>query len=60
MVGRKQELADLQSYYNSGRAEFVALYGRRRVGKTYLVNEFFNMHYDFYITGVIDAIRVSR
>ena len=55
MVGRKQELADLQSYYNSGRAEFVALYGRRRVGKTYLVNEFFNMHYDFYITGVIDG-----
>ena len=55
MVGRKNELTDMQSYYDSGRAEFVALYGRRRVGKTYLVNQFFNMHYDFFITGVIDG-----
>ena len=55
MIGRTQELADLKSYYDSGRAEFVALYGRRRVGKTYLVNEFFNLCYDFYITGVIDG-----
>lgn len=55
MVGRKQELADLRSYYESGKAEFVALYGRRRVGKTYLINEFFESRFAFYITGVIDG-----
>ena len=55
MVGRKQELADLRNYYESGKAEFVALYGRRRVGKTYLINEFFESRFAFYITGVIDG-----
>lgn len=48
-------MASLKSYYDSGRAEFVALYGRRRVGKTYLVNEFFGSHFAFSITGVIDG-----
>ena len=55
MVGRKAELAALKRYYESGKAEFVALYGRRRVGKTYLINEFFHSRYAFYITGVIDG-----
>ena len=55
MIGRTQELADLKSYYDSGRAEFVALYGRRRVGIPYLMNEVFILGYDFYITGVIDG-----
>ena len=55
MVGRKEELAALKRYYESGKAEFVALYGRRRVGKTYLINEFFHSRYAFYITGVIDG-----
>lgn len=39
MIGRKKELLVLESLYNSGKAEFVAIYGRRRVGKTYLVDE---------------------
>lgn len=55
MVGRKEELAALKRYYESGKAEFVALYGRRRVGKTYLINEFFHSRYAFYITGVMDG-----
>ena len=38
-IGRKQELAEFNRLYNSGNAEFVAVYGRRRVGKTYLINE---------------------
>lgn len=55
MIGRKQEIADLERYYNSGKAEFIAVYGRRRVGKTFLVNEFFHSDFAFYITGVIDG-----
>jgi hypothetical protein len=39
IIGRKQEIAELNRYCHSGKAEFVAVYGRRRVGKTFLVNE---------------------
>ena len=39
IIGRKQEIEELNRYCNSGKAEFVAVYGRRRVGKTFLVNE---------------------
>src|SRR3972149_9882278 len=41
IVGRKYEQLKLDKAYNSKRAEFIAVYGRRRVGKTYLVREFF-------------------
>ena len=34
LVGRQQEQQELRDLYVSGRAEFVAVYGRRRVGKT--------------------------
>ncbi len=39
--GREKEKKLLKELYESGRAEFLAIYGRRRVGKTYLINEFF-------------------
>ena len=41
MIGRKQELKDLNRLYERKHAELVAIYGRRRVGKTYLVDEAF-------------------
>ena len=39
MIGRSQEMKQLEELYSNGRAEFIAVYGRRRVGKTYLVDE---------------------
>lgn len=36
IVGRQREIALLQEIYESPRAEFVAVYGRRRIGKTIL------------------------
>lgn len=39
MVGRKRETEELNRLYNSNKAELVAIYGRRRIGKTYLVDE---------------------
>lgn len=39
--GREQEKKQLQELYDSDKAEFIAIYGRRRVGKTYLVSQFF-------------------
>ena len=39
IVGREAETEELLDLYINGRAEFVAVYGRRRVGKTFLVDE---------------------
>lgn len=39
IIGREKEIRELHGLYNSGNAEFVAIYGRRRVGKTFLVDE---------------------
>lgn len=52
IIGRKQEIAELNRAYESGRAEFVAVYGRRRVGKTFLINEVFHNHMTFHHTGL--------
>ncbi len=54
-VGRASELKLLHDIYNSGRPEFIAVYGRRRVGKTYLIQQFFNNDFSFSATGVIDG-----
>ena len=51
-IGREAEVANLQKYYESKESEFVVIYGRRRVGKTFLVKEFFDDKYDFKITGL--------
>ena len=37
LIGREQEIEALNKYYHSGRSEFIAVYGRRRVGKTFLI-----------------------
>ena len=52
MIGRKKEQSELEDLYESGKAELVAVYGRRRVGKTYLVNEFFRGEFAFKHTGL--------
>ena len=39
IVGRKEEIAELDKLYYSDRPEFVAIYGRRRVGKTFLIKQ---------------------
>jgi len=47
LIGRKKEKEELLNLYLSERSEFVTVYGRRRVGKTFLVNNlFFNDYYD--------------
>lgn len=52
IVGRKQEIAELQKLYDSNKSEFVAVYGRRRVGKTFLIREFFKDTMTFSHTGL--------
>jgi len=52
MIGRKEEIGILDDCVKSNRPEFLALYGRRRIGKTYLIKEYFNNSFSFYATGV--------
>jgi len=54
IVGRKYEKDCLMQCLKSKRPEFVVIYGRRRVGKTYLIREFFNSFFSFYATGLSD------
>ena len=52
MVGRIEETSQLEKLYRSRSSEFVAVYGRRRVGKTYLIKEVFKDRMTFWHTGV--------
>ena len=52
MIGRKIEQELLQEAIDKDRAQFIVVYGRRRVGKTFLVNEFFQNKFAFKHTAV--------
>ena len=52
IIGREAEIDVLESCLSSNRPEFLAVYGRRRVGKTYLIREYFHDYFSFYATGV--------
>ena len=51
IIGRKSEIERLEKYTASNRSEFIAVYGRRRVGKTFLVKELFEGRFTFRMTG---------
>ena len=55
IIGRERELEQLSSILNSDKAELVAVYGRRRIGKTFLVKGFFNGNFDYYATGIFEG-----
>ncbi len=55
MIGREKERQELEHLYNSPKAEFVAIYGRRRVGKTYLVSQALAGRITFEHTGLADT-----
>ena len=52
MIGRKKEIDELNTLYQSQKAELVAVYGRRRVGKTYLVDQVFKGKFAFRHAGL--------
>ena len=55
IIGRKEEQKMLTDCLDSGRPEFMVVYGRRRIGKTFLIREYFDHRFSFYATGVNDA-----
>ena len=52
MIGRKKELERFKEAMESDQSEFIAVYGRRRVGKTFLIRQAFGNHFTFAHTGV--------
>ena len=55
MIGRKKETDELNRLYHSDKAQLVAVYGRRRVGKTYLIDEVFKNRITFRHAGLSPA-----
>ncbi len=55
LLGRDAEIEILNSYYQSKRPEFIAVYGRRRVGKTFLIKKLFSEKFRFYMTGIYNG-----
>jgi len=51
-VGREKEQQQLLEYINSEQSEFIAVYGRRRVGKTFLIQKVVGRKYAFYVAGM--------
>ena len=52
IIGRDLEQSALNSLYHSSKSEFIAVYGRRRIGKTFLIREMFKDRFAFYHTGL--------
>lgn len=52
IIGRKKEIEELERLYYSDRPEFVAVYGRRRIGKTFLIKQALKDKFTFQHTGV--------
>ena len=52
LIGREKQIKTLNGIYESGSAELVAVYGRRRVGKTYLIDEVFSGRITFRHAGL--------
>lgn len=60
LIGRKKEQKRLLMAVASEKSEFVAVFGRRRVGKTFLIRETFKDRFCFYHTGLANAGRDER
>lgn len=57
LIGRAYEQKLINSYINSEKAELIAVYGRRRVGKTFLIKRMFDENFTFSFTGIYDVSR---
>lgn len=55
IVGRLREQVILKEVFENKKSELIAIYGRRRIGKTYLVREFYKQSIVFEVTGLFGA-----
>ena len=54
IIGRKKELEQLRTAFDSDEAQLVAVYGRRRIGKTFLVRNAFDNSFTFTYSGTLN------
>lgn len=52
LIGRSEQVKELRKYVDSSQSEFIAVYGRRRVGKTFLIRETFQNKFSFSVSGI--------
>ena len=55
LIGRETQKNQIDNYFKENRSHFVAVYGRRRVGKTFLIKEYFDNRFTFYCTGLLNG-----
>ncbi|MCY7293696.1 MAG: ATP-binding protein [Ferruginibacter sp.] len=55
IIGRDDQKAELDNMLLSNKSEFVAVYGRRRVGKTFLIREYLFNNTVFHLTGIANV-----
>ena len=55
LIGRKKQKNELLAAYNSQQSEFVAVYGRRRIGKTFLIRQTMGMNMTFSHAGIANG-----
>jgi AAA+ ATPase superfamily predicted ATPase len=60
MIGREYEIGRLQESFRSNSSELIAVYGRRRVGKTYLIRNACKAHLKFEVTGLYGGNREQQ
>jgi len=60
IIGRIAEIQRLTEYVESDKAEFLTIFGRRRVGKTFLIKQFFKEKFTFYLSGSENATRQEQ
>jgi uncharacterized protein len=56
LIGRKEEIVLLEKVKNAQKSAFVAVYGRRRVGKTFLIRQALDNQFTFQVTGIANAL----
>ena len=60
IVGRDAEKEILRQRIESGNPELIAIYGRRRIGKTFLVRQYFKDTFSFYLTGIYQGSKKEQ
>lgn len=60
LIGRHAEVSRLNGYLKSRKSEFVVIYGRRRVGKTFLIRKAYNNTFSFQLTGLANVSMIEQ
>ena len=60
LVGRKVECNLLKNSVESDKSELIAVYGRRRIGKTFLIRQYFKDKFAFYTTGIYEGTKSEQ